>query len=108
MDSAQIFISYARADDAPPPDAPTKKGFVSNLCAFLGQSFPKSPTSPRMWRDVGEVGPAHQFDAKIEKALEASRLFLAVLSENWLESEYCGKELAYFSEFWRKRGVCDE
>jgi len=108
MDCAQIFLSYARSDDAPPPHEPSKKGFVTNLCAFLRERFPKSSKSPILWRDIAEVGSAHQFDPKIASAIEVSDLFMVVLSPNWLESEYCRKELDYFTDFRRKIGESEE
>jgi hypothetical protein len=106
MLAAQIFLSYARDDDKLPAVATARRGFVEALadhvaCEFTG----RGPFRPSIWRDREEVGCAEQFDEKIERAIRASVLFVVVLSDNWLASEYCRKELEIFARCARAKGL---
>ena len=46
-----------------------------------------------VWRDTRKVAPGDQFDHIIEEAIRQSNLFVAVLSPNWMESDFCKNEL---------------
>jgi hypothetical protein len=101
----QIFVSYARNDDVPPPEDLTKKGFVTALCDQLHYSFRNyGDPKPKLWRDVRKVDRADQFDKKIAEAINASSLLLVILSPNWMSSEYCRKELKIFTDRWSGSG----
>ncbi|MER9547072.1 toll/interleukin-1 receptor domain-containing protein, partial [Mesorhizobium sp. M0437] len=98
----QIFVSYARNDDVSPPDEPAKKGFITALYDQLHYRFRDyGDPKPKLWRDVRQVDQADQFDKKIAEAIEASALMLAVLSPNWMSSDYCKQELKIFTDRWR-------
>jgi hypothetical protein len=98
----QIFVSYARNDDASPPDEPTKKGFVTALYDQLRYRF-KDYGDPKLklWRDTRRVDQADQFDHKIADAIQASALMVVILSPNWMSSDYCRQELKAFTDRWR-------
>lgn len=97
----QIFMSYARADNVPPPDDATSKGFVTALDDWLRYSFQTGGDRiSRIWRDVRKVEDGDQFDKKIETAINESGLFLAVLSPNWMLSDFCRQELDAFARRW--------
>lgn len=99
----QVFITYARDDDLPPPDLPSKKGFVRYLHDYLNWRFQTSgPMRPTIWRDVDNIYRGEQFQPKIHGELNKSSLLLVVLSPNWMSSDYCRAELEYFVEC-RKR-----
>jgi hypothetical protein len=99
---AQIFVSYARADNASPPDAPEAKGFVTFLQEQLQYEFQQlGQPVPRIWRDR-RVDPGDQFEPLIEDALKDSSLLLVVLSRNWLTRPWCLRELDYFAQRWSK------
>jgi hypothetical protein len=103
----QIFISYARDDDALPPNAVElqDKGFVTALHEQLEYVF-KDIGSPRpvLWRDRRAIEPADQFDPLIRDAIEASSILLVVLSPNWMSRPWCRRELDLFKERWRSDG----
>src|SRR5262249_27082468 len=81
---------------------PSKKGFVTDLQAQLNYSFQTfGDPKPRIWRDTGQVDRADQFDEKIADAINASAILLVVLSPNWMQSEYCKRELTVFSDRWK-------
>jgi hypothetical protein len=101
----QIFISYARDDDArPPPGAPGTMGFVEYLQAFMDHKFKTtSPQRPQFWRDDDNLYRGEQSWPVIEKALSESSFLLVVLSKNWIDSDYCKRELAHFVRRFQER-----
>ncbi|MGD0023146.1 MAG: toll/interleukin-1 receptor domain-containing protein [Xanthobacteraceae bacterium] len=101
--SAQIFISYARDDNEPPPDISGAKGFVEFLQDQLVYQFRISgPLRPVFWRDTQQISNGEPFPARLEEALRKSSLLLIVLSPNWMASAYCQQELEYFKECRRR------
>lgn len=106
MSATQIFISYARDDDALPDDLRDAKGFVTHLLDQLRYEFQMfgSEPRPKIWRDVREVERGDQFDSKIEDAIAASSILLVVLSKNWMARPYCRRELKSFAERWGAEG----
>jgi hypothetical protein len=102
MSELQIFVSYARDDDAQPPDSPDAKGFVTSLYDQIRYEFAqRGERRPKLWRDVRRIGKADQFDAVIEDAINASSIMVVVLSPNWMASRYCRLELEKFAKRWR-------
>lgn len=89
-----IFISYARKDDLPPPGE--ERGWVSWLFEHLKFRLSRRLDGIEIWRDVREVQGTQRFDQTIEEALRSSAIFLALTSTNYLNSDYCGQELDDF------------
>lgn len=105
MDPVQIFISYARDDDAVPPESSGVKGFVTFLHGQLEYELQKlGQPRPRFWRDTKRIQRADQFKPLIEEALAGSGILVVVLSRNWLSSPFCLWELDCFSKRWRSEG----
>lgn len=97
----QAFISYARADDEVPPGADAK-GFVTFLDEQLRYELGQlGGGRVRLWRDTRRVERAHHFEPRIEEAVAASALFIAVLSNNWLDRPWCRRELESFRQRWK-------
>jgi hypothetical protein len=102
----QIFISYARDDDAVPPGKTQAKGFVTFLHEQLLYEFMNlGEPRPILWRDTRVIERGHQFEPLIKKAIKASSLLLVVLSRNWMAREWCRRELESFA---RSRHAEDE
>jgi hypothetical protein len=77
------------------------KGFVTFLHEQLALEFMRlGPVRPRIWRDIHGIEAGEQFERKIKNALKNSHILLVVLSRNWLDREFCRKELQWFSEAW--------
>jgi hypothetical protein len=101
--SLQIFISYARDDDARPPDIAGAKGFVEFLHDQLRYKFRTSgPQRPELWRDIEQISNGEPFPSRLQQELDKSSLLLIVLSPNWIASSYCRQELEYFKECRRR------
>jgi hypothetical protein len=104
-DVGQIFISYARDDDAANPDMPGSKGFVTFLHGQLLHAFTQhGPDRPRIWRDLERIDSGEPFRPPIEEALANSSILVVVLSRNWMARPYCRWELDYFASCWRHEG----
>lgn len=95
---ADIFVSYARDDDLPPPDRPDKKGFVSFLYDSIQYEFRDlGPNRPKIWRDINRISDGDQFTPELEAALKQASVLVVILSPNWMASEWCNRELDTFA-----------
>jgi hypothetical protein len=90
----QIFISSARRDDE--SAFSERLGFTGYLCQHLARELAmRGLDDLRIWRDVS---PSHEpFEADIARAIDASDIFLIVLTERWLASEFCSREIELFT-----------
>lgn len=99
--TVQTFLSYARDDDAPPPGKDDAKGFITFLDEQLRYELIQlGAAGPKLWRDTRRVARGDQFEPLVEEAVAASSLFVAVLSNNWLERPWCQRELTSFRQRW--------
>jgi TIR domain len=94
-----IFLSYAVKDNRPPPgDTTGKRGFVTTLADSV--EFELDATNDaanvELWCDFNYIDNAQQFTPAIVDAISRSSYFVIVLSNHWLESSYCRKELEMF------------
>jgi hypothetical protein len=86
----QIFMSYSWKDNTLPPDDPSaEKGFATLLWEQIDYEFESADPKPVLWQDRNKIDDAQQFDPIIEQEIARSSLFLVVLSNHWLASEYC-------------------
>ena len=89
-----VFISYRRLDDDPPPEKPDG-GFVRYLSQQVRWELnqlgvPKAV----LWRDRAKIEPGDVWSLKIEKALSDADLFLAIVSRNYVHSDWCAREVS--------------
>jgi predicted ATPase len=90
----QVFVSYAALDDVPPENG--GDGFVTRLVRSLERHLAQGAPQPRFWRDVDRLRPSDHFDRAIQDGLNGSDVLLVVLSQSWLASEFCRRELDLF------------
>lgn len=101
----EIFVSYARLDNAPTPGFDKEDGFVTLLWERLRQQLDEMNAGDvKFWFDKNDIKKSEQFDDKIDVGLKRADLLLVVLSPNWMKSENCQKELAQFAEHRRREG----
>jgi hypothetical protein len=94
---SRIFISYARVDDAPPPENREALGFVSYLRRQLRFEFSQiGGQQPDLWRDRERVPDGDFYEPLLSEGVAGSSLFLVVLSRNWTASPNCQEELVEF------------
>jgi hypothetical protein len=100
----QVFLSYARADDEVPREAREAIGWVRYfhdhvVAGLLGRGF----KDINFWRDVDEYSDNEEFERKIAEALQDAVLFVAIVSPNFLDTQWCLKELDLFVRHLEKR-----
>jgi hypothetical protein len=106
---ADIFISYSRDDDLPPPGVPDGKGFVTFLDEAIRFEFRDlGPKRPEIWRDTKRIADGTQFTPEIEDALKQASFLLVILSPNWMASSWCNRELATFAKHHDPEGLHPE
>jgi len=83
-----IFISYARKDNAPAADG--GPGWVGAFVERLKKQHLHYAGQPlRVFFDQEAIGEDQDWRARIGRGLRTSRLFVAFLSPNYLESPIC-------------------
>ena len=93
-----IFISYAHNDNYGFGGHP---GWVDVFEDWLFNWLHKRRglTDLRIWRDKKRMHGNTVFDDAIQNALDSSAIFLALTSRNYLQSDYCRKELRRFHQY---------
>jgi hypothetical protein len=87
-----IFISYASED----------RGWVAEFQNKLVEAMLERGLEAELWRDVDNIRFGQNWKAEMLKALGHSALFLAVLSPNYRQSDYCNDESDYFQKLREK------
>jgi TIR domain len=92
-----IFISYAHNDNY---EFGGRPGWVDVFEDWLYNWLHKRRglTDLRIWRDKKRMHGNTVFDDAIQNALDSSAMFLALTSRNYLQSDYCRKELRRFHQ----------
>jgi hypothetical protein len=93
----QIFLSYAWADDEVPAVERERPGWVRYFHDFVVAGLrSRGFKDVNFWRDVKEYSDNQEFEKQIEAALANAVLLVAIVSPNYLSSQWCPKELARF------------
>jgi hypothetical protein len=94
-DTREVFVSYRRLDDLPPPGKSKDRGFVCYLLRTLRYDLSQMGVPDEvLWQDRAEIGPGDDFTEAIREALNRAELFVAVLSRNYVTSNWCDEELS--------------
>ncbi|SBT05820.1 TIR protein [Candidatus Accumulibacter aalborgensis] len=96
MDSAEpddVFISYAHADNGIALGTSSPMGWVTALAANLNEG-------PNVFKKCifidHQLKPGDQFSDDLLVRVGQSRLLVLLLSQNYVDSQWCGKELEHF------------
>jgi len=94
-----LFVSYAHVDDLPDrPDLEEQKGWVERFASRLSVALLKRlGEHVDVWRDP-RLKRSERFEPVIDTAVRGSALFLSLLSNRYLKSESCRRELEAFVE----------
>ncbi|NGZ10220.1 MAG: TIR domain-containing protein [Nitrospira sp. LK70] len=88
-----VFVSYAHADNEKPLGSAAQYGWVTTLAHNLN-------TGPGHYRKNlfidHRLKPGDVFSDDLVTTVEHSTLLLLLLSQNYIESTWCGKELDHF------------
>ncbi|WP_168787662.1 toll/interleukin-1 receptor domain-containing protein [Paraburkholderia aromaticivorans] len=88
-----VFISYAHADNEVPEGAGTKFGWVTALARNL--NIGPGVLKKDLFIDH-RLRPGDVFSDDLVEMVCASRLLVILLSQNYVDSAWCGKELEHF------------
>jgi hypothetical protein len=88
-----VFVSYAHADNEKPLGSVAEYGWVTTLAHNLN-------TGPNHYHkklfDDHQLKPGDEFSDDLLAKVAGSRLLLLLLSQNYIDSDWCGKELDHF------------
>jgi serine/threonine protein kinase len=86
------FWSYARQDDA------LSQGSLTALRALLArelqQQYGREPV--RLFQDMNAIAHGSDWEREITKALDQSTFFIPILTPNFIQSEWCCREVELF------------
>jgi hypothetical protein len=88
-----VFVSYAHADNGIPHGTAADRGWVTALASNLNVG--PNVLVKRFFIDH-QLRPGDDFNDDLFRKVEQSSLLLLLLSQNYIESSWCGKELAHF------------
>jgi FxsC-like protein len=88
-----FFLSYTRANN----DAYLKQ-FFDSLCEVIRERRGLPQTAEVGFFDQRDLELGEDWDNTIVEALQTSRVFVAISSPGYFNSEYCGKEWAIFAQ----------
>ena len=90
----QIFLSYRSVDDEPPPRNPDGR-YVQQLYKELTYELRQLGAADAvLWMDRYKIYHGDTWNDKLLSALNKADLFLALLSRNYVRSDWCEKELS--------------
>jgi TIR domain len=93
----EVFVSYRRLDDEPPPDCSSGDGggFVRYLLRQVRYDLRQMGVPDAvLWEDRAKIAPGDIWSDAIRKALNEAELFVAILSRNYVKSDWCATELS--------------
>jgi hypothetical protein len=101
---AQIYISYRRMDNLPPPDNPNSLGFVDYLLRQLRYELQQLGANAIVWKDRLLIEPGDVWsEAVLNAILKEADLFIVILSNNYIKSNWLERELAAIASKQSKR-----
>lgn len=83
-----LFLSYAREDGA----------WVNEFQTKLAEALIERGLDASLWRDVNNIRFGQNWKEQMFTAIERTALFLAILSPNYQNSDYCNDESDQFQE----------
>jgi hypothetical protein len=95
-EAREVFVSYRRLDDELPPDCSSDSGgFVGYLLRQVRYDLRQMGVPDAvLWRDRAKIELGDRWSEAIHKALNSAELFVAILSRNYVTSDWCAKELS--------------
>jgi hypothetical protein len=91
--SCDVFISYAHSDNEYPDNASTSSGWVTSLARNL--NIGPNVRKKNLFIDH-QLKPGDDFSDDLIAKVEHSKLLVLLLSQNYIDSRWCGKELEHF------------
>lgn len=102
---SKVFVSHASLDDDLPSDARARKhakGFVSYLVEELRWMLGQRGLGRDIWLDTDNLRAGNNWKATILEELRERDILLAIVSPNFIDSDYCKEEVSIFWDRLRK------
>lgn len=80
-----IFLSYRHIDAPPDP-------WIEQFCDKLARELTTRLNRVDIWRDTSDLRFGDNWNKEIEQAVSSAAIFIAVLTENYLDSVVCARE----------------
>ena len=101
IEGVDVFVSYAHADNEVPEGSSAKYGWVTTLARNLNVGL--NVYKKNLFIDH-QLRPGDDFGADLIAQVQSSALLVVVLSQNYIDSRWCGKELHHFMSGQAVRG----
>jgi hypothetical protein len=88
-----VFISYAHADNGVPVGSSVPHGWVTALAANLNEG--PNVFKKNLFIDH-QLRPGDSFSTELLSRVKQSSVLVLLLSQNYIDSKWCGKELEHF------------
>jgi hypothetical protein len=88
-----VFVSYAHADNGVPVGASVPHGWVTAFASNLNEG--PNVLKKRLFIDH-QLQPGDDFGSGLLSKVERSSLLVLLLSQNYIDSAWCGQELEHF------------
>jgi TIR domain len=88
-----VFVSYAHADNGVAVGSSVPHGWVTALASNLNEG--PNVFKKRFFIDH-QLRPGDDFSADLLTKVESSSLLVLLLSDNYIDSQWCGRELEHF------------
>lgn len=88
-----VFVSYAHADNGVPVGSSVAHGWVTVLASNLNEG--PNVLKKRLFIDH-QLRPGDEFNGNLLTKIEGSSLLVLLLSQNYVDSDWCGAELEHF------------
>lgn len=101
-----LFVSYNHADDLLRVGSGWVGAFASKLQSALTDSLKKEITTTGRQLDVFwdyKLDRGQPLSEGLKHKVESSATFLIIMSQHYLESEWCGRECAWFAQIMKSR-----
>jgi hypothetical protein len=94
-ENREVFVSYRRLDDEPPPGRLNERGFVRYLLKQVRYDLGQMGVPDALlWQDRAQIEKGDVWSEAIFSALNKAELFVAILSRNYITSSWCERELS--------------
>ena len=91
-----IFVSYRHVADQ--LEGKWVTTFCDNLALLLDELL---GAQPKIWRDKDQLRAGDEWRPEIGKALESASIFLAIISQSYMQSKVCRQELDEFLGYYK-------
>ena len=95
-----VFISYAHAD----AKKPEQKALIETIKTRIEEALQSVSAYPFVFLDSEALRMGMEWESKIRESIRSCRVFIYLLSPNYLKSDYCQRERLWWAQKEIKKG----